>query len=138
MGKRKADCTPEEWARELESRRKWRAKLTEEQAEKEREKGRERARKRYADDPEKLRKRAQAWRKDNLDYARDRSRQWKTENPEKVRQHHLNASEQLTFSYARRLISSRSHLKVADIPDALVEIKMLELKIKRFLKENTK
>ena len=79
MTKRKADCTPEEWAANLEYQRKSYAANP--------EKVREQARKRYAANPDKKREseRHRKYRLANPEKGREYSRKRRARNPEQAR-----------------------------------------------------
>ena len=161
VGKRKADCTPEEWARELgrdrEARRKWREANPEKARERDRKKREanpekyrrlglvsqqryyethkeevlERLRKKREEDPEKARVTGAAWRKNNPEKFKEAQRARYAANPEKFRAAARKASAKLTDSY----VANNLVLPVAECPPELIEMKREQLKLKRLTKQ---
>jgi hypothetical protein len=105
--------------RSRELKRKWRA----ENLEKVREQGRELKRK---------------WRAENLEKAREQGREqtrkWRAENPERPRASARHCAANLTEGYVRGELARRTQLHSGDIPQALIELKRVQIQINRELK----
>ena len=146
MGKRKAECTPEEWARVLEQAREtqrlWRAanpeKLRERyrrqraaNPEKLRETGRKTAEKRRQLHREKLLEQNRKWRAANLNKARAACRKSYQKNPEKARKRRRGEIEGLADCY----VAETLRLPLADCTPELIEMKREQLMLKRLTKQ---
>ncbi len=80
--KPKAECTPEEWAANLDKMQQWEADNP--------GKSKERSRKWRASNPEKARSKCRAWRGRNPDKHRECVAKWRKANPSRHRQNHHN------------------------------------------------
>jgi predicted nucleic acid-binding Zn-ribbon protein len=114
--------------------RKWR--------EKNRGKLLERSRQWVAENPEKRRETVRKSDAKNAKKRREKARERYAENRERLNLDTLKRGarnrKNLSDVYVRQLMTKRSPLLHADIPQELVEAKRVELKIKRYLREQSK
>lgn len=95
---------------------------------------------------EKRKIRTKKWRLENLEAARKSSREsvarWANKNPEKAREKgrlsKKETSKKLSDGHIRYRLCQNSTLRAKDIPDSLIEVKRLQILIKRFINENRK
>jgi hypothetical protein len=82
------------------------------------------------------------WRKENPEKARKYDQEWFAKHREKQRERcRINSAKHrktLSNAYVRSLLAHRSFLSAADIPQELIEAKRAEIKIKRYLREQSK
>lgn len=112
MGKRKADCTPEEWARIQEQNRerllKWRA-----------------------ENPEAVIEQRRNFYVKNREQEREQTRKWYAENKEKGLERARKDVKALSPAYVARCL----HIPVAECPPELIEMKREQLMLVRLTKQ---
>ena len=95
-------------------------------------------REQYWKDPEAARLRVRQYKKAHPEQTRERKRNWTNSNREHLRAYYNGKSAQLSDSYVRNKLSKNSKQKEilasGDIPQALVELKRIQILIQRELK----
>lgn len=85
--------------------------------------------------------RAAAWRKDNPEYAKAISKRWRKNHPDShrdsTRAHATKQRDTLGDSYIKQILNNRKKgvNRIHNIPAVLIELKRLELLIKRRIKD---
>ena len=94
---------------------------------------------RYKDNPQGTHDRAKIWKKEHPErwntIKAKSARKWRKENPEKAREekkkHSDRARKNLTDYYVKGSLVNGSNLSRADIPQELIELQRISLKLKR-------
>jgi len=94
----------------------------------------------YWEDPEFMRNRVAVWRINNLDKRRAYQQEYTTRTREHINAYARQNIATLTDSYVRAKLvtvyNGKRILSASDIPDELVELKRIQIQIKRQLKES--
>lgn len=85
------------------------------------------------DNSDRLNLYQKAYREKNRELLHDRNISWRMNNPDKVSSH--RSKELRSYAYAKRLFTATIGLRIKDVPKELVEIKHVQLLIKRKVKE---
>jgi hypothetical protein len=100
------------------------------------EKCKKKMRDRYWQDPQKARERVKEWAIQNPEIVRAARAKYNAENGEKISERRKKAVAELSDAYVKHVLTLRSDLTPSDIPQDLVELKRIHLKLKRTLKDN--
>jgi hypothetical protein len=82
------------------------------------------------ENPEKI----ASWRKNNKEKIRDYNKKWREKNPDKYIDYQAKAREELKDSYILDLLKGGGEKNI-DIPQELIELKRIQLQIKREIRK---
>ncbi len=84
---------------------------------------------------DKENERTNVWRKSHKLHIQAYKRKWAIQNQEKIRNRGIRDIENCSISYIKSLLIIGTSLRHRDIPRDLVELKQLQLKLTRLIKE---
>ena len=85
--------------------------------------------------PEKARETSRKWRNNNRDKANALSVEWVKKNPDKQTFMQARLRNNLSDGYVKQQIKRQTGIPTANIPDDIIELKRLQIKLNRKIKQ---